>query len=112
MLIATRARSLLDRVTTTGVLIGYSMPTFVLGGLLLFLVFYQFSKVGSLWFQPGYYPFTASPITWLGRMILPWITLATVQVAVSSRLTRGSQLDALGEDYLRPRAPKDCRNGG
>src|SRR5215469_7054069 len=70
----------------------------VLGGLLLFVVFYQFSKVGILWFQPGYYPFTASPITWLGRMILPWITLATVQVAVYSRLTRGSLLDALGED--------------
>jgi len=75
VLSATRARSLLYRVTTTGVLISYS-------------------------------------ITWLGRMILPWITLATVQVAVYSRLTRGSLLDALGEDYIRPRAPKDCRNGG
>ena len=101
MLSATRARSLIDRLTTTGVLIGYSMPTFVLGGLLLFVVFYQLSKVGITWFQPGYYPFTQSPITWLGRMILPWITLATVQVAVYSRLTRGSLLDALGEDYIR-----------
>ena len=101
VLSATRARSLVDRLTTTGVLIGYSMPTFVLGGLLLFVVFYQLSKVGITWFQPGYYPFTQSPITWLGRMILPWITLATVQVAVYSRLTRGSLLDALGEDYIR-----------
>src|SRR5258708_16769249 len=101
VLSATRARSLLDRVTTTGVLIGYSMPTFVLGGLLLFLVFFELSKVGILWFQPGYYPITHSPITWLERMILPWITLATVQVAVYSRLTRGSLLDALGEDYIR-----------
>ena len=101
VLSATRARSLLDRLTTTGVLIGYSMPTFVLGGLLLFVVFFQLRKVGITWFQPGYYPFTQSPITWLGRMILPWITLATVQVAVYSRLTRGSLLDALGEDYIR-----------
>ena len=101
VLSATRARSLIDRVTTTGVLVGYSMPTFVLGGLLLFVVFYQFSKAGILRFQPGYYPFQESPITWLGRMILPWITLATVQVAVYSRLTRGSLLDALGEDYIR-----------
>jgi peptide/nickel transport system permease protein len=64
-------------------------------------VFYQLSKVGILWFQPGYVPFTQSPSAWLGRMILPWITLATVQVAVYSRLTRGSLLDALGEDYVR-----------
>jgi peptide/nickel transport system permease protein len=61
----------------------------------------QLSKVGITWFQPGYYPITQSPVTWLGRMILPWITLATVQVAVYSRLTRGSLLDALGEDYIR-----------
>jgi peptide/nickel transport system permease protein len=98
VLSATRARSLLDRVTTTGVLIGYSMPTFVLGGLLLFVFFF---RLGIPWLQPGYYPITQSPITWLGRMILPWITLATVQVAVYSRLTRGSLLDALGEDYIR-----------
>src|SRR5262249_7622410 len=101
VLSATRARSLLDRFTTTSVLVGYSMPTFVLGGLLLFVVFFQLSKVGILWFQPGYYPITQSPITWLGRMILPWITLATVQVAVYSRLTRGSLLDALAEDAIR-----------
>jgi peptide/nickel transport system permease protein len=98
VLSATRARSLLDRLTTTGVLIGYSMPTFVLGGLLLFVFFF---RLGIPWFQPGYYPITQSPMTWLGRMILPWITLATVQVAVYSRLTRGSLLDALGEDYIR-----------
>jgi len=101
VLSATRARSLLDRLTTTGVLIGYSMPTFVLGGLLLFVVFFQLSKVGILWFQPGYYPITQSPVIWFQRMILPWITLATVQVAVYSRLTRGSLLDALSEDYIR-----------
>jgi peptide/nickel transport system permease protein len=98
VLSATRARSLLDRTTTFGVLVGYSMPTFVLGELLLFVFF---ARAGILWLQPGYVAFTQSPITWLGRMILPWITLATVQVAVYSRLTRGSLLDALGEDFVR-----------
>jgi peptide/nickel transport system permease protein len=34
-------------------------------------------------------------------MILPWITLATVQAAVYTRLSRGSLLDTLGEDYVR-----------
>ena len=98
VLSATRARSLLDRVTTTGVLIGYSMPTFVLGGLLLFVFFF---RLGIPWLQPGYYPITQSPITWLGRMILPWITLALVTSATYTRLTRSSMLEVLGEDYVR-----------
>ena len=34
-------------------------------------------------------------------MILPWITLATVSAAVYSRLTRGSLLETLAEDYIR-----------
>ena len=34
-------------------------------------------------------------------MILPWVTLATVQAAVYTRLSRGSLLDTLGEDYVR-----------
>ena len=34
-------------------------------------------------------------------MILPWITLAAVQAAIYTRLTRGQLLDVLGEDYIR-----------
>ncbi len=101
VLSATRARSLLDRTTTLGVLVGYSMPTFVLGGLLLFVLYYQFSRAGIHLFQPGYAPLTQGVGAWASHMVLPWITLATVQVAVYSRLTRGSLLDVLGEDYIR-----------
>jgi ABC-type dipeptide/oligopeptide/nickel transport system permease component len=34
-------------------------------------------------------------------MILPWITLAAVQAAFHTRLSRGQLLDTLGEDYIR-----------
>ncbi len=34
-------------------------------------------------------------------MVLPWITLAAVQAAIYTRLTRGQLLDTLGEDYIR-----------
>jgi peptide/nickel transport system permease protein len=101
ILSAIRARTLTDRAATAFVLAGVSFPTFVVGLLLLFVVFLQFSKIGIVWFQPGYIPFAQSPTEWLGRMILPWITLATVQAAVYSRLMRGSMLEALGEDYIR-----------
>jgi len=40
-------------------------------------------------------------VTWMGHMILPWITLATVQAAVYTRLMRGQLLSTLGEDYIR-----------
>jgi peptide/nickel transport system permease protein len=101
VLSATRARSLLDRSATLFVLIGISMPTFVVGLLLLLVVYVQFAKHGIRIFAPQYVPFTESPVQWFEHMILPWITLATVSAATYSRLTRGSLLDALGDDYIR-----------
>jgi peptide/nickel transport system permease protein len=101
VLSATRARSLLDRSATVFVLVGISMPTFVIGLLLLFLVYFQLAKNGVTNFAPQYVPFTESPAQWFEHMILPWITLAFVSAATYSRLTRGSMLDTLGEDYIR-----------
>ena len=37
----------------------------------------------------------------VGHMILPWITLAAVQAAIYTRLSRGQLLETLGEDYIR-----------
>ncbi|HEY2576680.1 MAG TPA: ABC transporter permease [Streptosporangiaceae bacterium] len=101
ILSATRARSLFDRLATVGVLGGISMPTFVLGQLLLIGVFLQLNRHGFTWVQDGYEGPSQSIIGWAGHMILPWITLATVSAAVYSRLSRGSLLDTLGEDYIR-----------
>jgi len=101
VLSATRARSLFDRAATVGVLAGLSLPTFVLGQLLLLGVFLQLNKHGFTWIQDGYASPAQSVPAWAGHMILPWITLATVSAAVYSRLSRGSLLETLGEDYVR-----------
>lgn len=101
ILSATRARSLFDRIATVGVLAGVSAPVFVVGELLIVLVFVQFTDHGINFIQTGYTPITQSFTGWLGTMILPWITLAVVQAAVYTRLSRGSLLDTLGEDYIR-----------
>jgi peptide/nickel transport system permease protein len=101
ILSATRARSLFDRLATVGVLGGISLPTFVLGQLLLIGVFLQLNRHGFTWVQNGYEGPSQSIIGWAGHMILPWITLATVSAAVYSRLSRGSLLDTLGEDFIR-----------
>jgi peptide/nickel transport system permease protein len=100
ILSATRARSVFDRTATVGVLAGLSLPTFVLGQLLLFAVFLQLNKHGFTWVQDGYAGPSQGLSAWAGHMILPWITLATVSAAVYSRLTRGSLLEALSQDYI------------
>jgi peptide/nickel transport system permease protein len=101
ILSATRARSLFDRFATLGVLAGVSAPTFVVGELLIIFVFVQLNQHGISFIQTGYAPITQGIGPWLGTMILPWITLAIVQAAVYTRLSRGSLLDTLGEDYIR-----------
>ena len=101
ILSATRARSLFDRSATVGVLIGLSFPTFVLGELLLLIVYLPLSEHGFHWINTGYVSISQGVFAWAGYMILPWITLATVQAAVYTRLSRGSLLDTLGEDYVR-----------
>lgn len=101
ILSATRARSLFDRFATVGVLAGVSAPTFVVGELLIIFVFVQLNDHGISFVQTGYAPLTSGVVPWFGSMILPWVTLATAQAAVYTRLSRGSLLDTLGEDYIR-----------
>ncbi len=101
ILSATRARSLFDRTATVGVLAGISMPTFVLGELLLLVVFLPLNQHGFTWIQDGYAGLSQGIVPWVGHMLLPWITLAMVQAAIYTRLSRSSLLDTLGEDYIR-----------
>jgi peptide/nickel transport system permease protein len=99
---AVRRGSILDRSVTTAALFFYSMPTFVLGLLLLYVFYYQFTIHGIHWFPgQGYVYFTKSPVKWFESLVLPWVTLALVSAATYTRLTRGSLLEVLGEDYIR-----------
>ena len=98
---ATRPRSLFDRSSNVAVLIGLSMPVFVIGELLILFVFVPLNKHGFTWIATGYAGISQGLLTWAGHMILPWITLAAVQAAVYTRLTRGQLLDTMGEDYIR-----------
>jgi peptide/nickel transport system permease protein len=101
ILSATKARSVFDRLSTVGVLIGLSMPTFVIGEFLLLIVFVPLNQHGFHWIQDQYSGPSQGLGTWIGHMILPWITLAAVQAAVYTRLMRGQLLTTLGEDYIR-----------
>ena len=99
---ARHPRSFLDRSFTTFALAFYSTPTFVLGVLLILLLYYQLTIHGIALFPgSGFTPLTQNPFEWFRGLVLPWLTLALVAAATYTRLTRSSMLDVLGEDYVR-----------
>jgi peptide/nickel transport system permease protein len=99
---AIRPRSFLDRSLTAFALFFYSMPSFLLGLLLLYFLYFQLTLAGIRIFPPGgYVPLSGGVGSWMDHLILPWLSLALVSAAIYTRLTRGSMLDVLGEDYIR-----------
>jgi peptide/nickel transport system permease protein len=102
VLAAMRARTAWDRTVTGFALLFYSMPTFLLGELLLLVLFYELHLAGIDWFPgTGYVSFGDNPASWARHLILPWISIALVTAATYVRLTRSSMLEVLGEDYIR-----------
>ena len=91
-----------DRFGTVFVLAGLSLPTFVVGLVLLYLLFFRLTLLGIDWFPAGdYVPLTESPYEWARHLILPWLTVAFASAATYARLTRGQMLEVLSEDYIR-----------
>ncbi len=86
-----------DRLVMTISLIGYSLPSFFIG---LVLVFFVILKLGWLPFPAYVSPFE-NPVQFLQTMILPWFVLATLNAAFYMRLTRNQVLETFGEDYVR-----------
>jgi peptide/nickel transport system permease protein len=107
---AVRPRSLLDRLVTGIALFFYSMPTFVLGLLLVLILYYELTIHGHAWFPPsGYTPFTEDPLQWARSLILPWVTLALVTAGAYTRLSRTSMLEVMNEDFLRTARAKGLK---
>ena len=107
VLAATRPRSLADRAATVVSLGFYSMPTFLLGIGMLYLLFFRLHLAGIDWFPgSGYVSLTSSPASWALHLLLPWLSLALTAAAAYARLTRAAMLDALGEDYIRTAVAK------
>lgn len=86
-----------DRLVMTISLIGYSMPSFFIG---LLLVFFVILKLAWLPFPAYVSPFD-NPFQFLQTMILPWIVLAVLYTAFYMRLTRNQVLETFNEDYVR-----------
>jgi peptide/nickel transport system permease protein len=107
---ATHPRSVADRGLTLFALFFYSFPSFLLGLLLLYFLYFRLTLAGFNWFPAGgYSPITGGVGPWFQHLVLPWVALALLLAATYTRLTRGSMLDVLGEDYIRTARSKGIR---
>ena len=95
---ALRRNKLIDRVIMVLTTAFISMPSFIMGTLLL-LLFAQ--KLGWL---------PANGTTSAG-LVLPVVTLALYPTAHITRLTRSSMLDVLGQDYITTAKAKGVSKG-
>jgi peptide/nickel transport system permease protein len=86
-----------DKTVMTISLVGYSLPSFFIGLILLFFVVLRWQLLP----YPSYVSPFEDPVQFFQTMILPWIVLAILYAAFYMRLTRNQMLDTLGEDYIR-----------
>ncbi|NRF72054.1 ABC transporter permease [Aquincola sp. S2] len=94
---AAQQGKLVDRAVMSVSVLGFSVPVFVTGYVLILL----FSiKLG--WFPvQGYSPLDQGFWPFLQRLLLPSIALSTVYVALIARITRSSIVEIMGEDFIR-----------
>jgi peptide/nickel transport system permease protein len=86
-----------DRAVTALAMVGVSMPVFLIGALLLYLLAYRL----GLFPNGGYVPLTTSPVQWLYHMILPWTALSVLYIGFYSRVLRSNLLDVMNENFVR-----------
>jgi peptide/nickel transport system permease protein len=85
--------------------IGFSVPVFVIGYILIQIFAIELKWLPVQGFRPiarGLWPF-------LERAILPSLTLASIYITLIARMTRASMLEVLGEDYIRTARAKGLR---
>ncbi len=95
---AWRAGSWTDRFVMIFSVGGFSIPVFVLGYILIYLLA---MKANILPVQGYKSPFTDGIGPFLLHIILPTLTLSVIFIALIARMTRASVMEVLQEDYVR-----------
>ncbi|MGG4775725.1 ABC transporter permease [Alcaligenaceae bacterium 429] len=94
-----------DRFVMILSVLGFSIPTFVVGYLLIYLFSLQlgwFPVQGYKDLSQGFYAFSM-------RLVLPTIALSTVYVALIARITRSSVIEVMNEDFIRTARAKGVK---
>ncbi|HLW47979.1 MAG TPA: ABC transporter permease [bacterium] len=93
---AVKQYSLLDQIATTSAFIGYSLPTFFTG-IVLIIVF----SVRLRWLPFIYNVQVHDPVGMVKQAVMPIAVLALFNSAALTRFVRSSMLDNVGQDYVR-----------
>jgi peptide/nickel transport system permease protein len=99
---ALRPRSLLDRMTMTGVLIGISAHPIWIGLMLSYFLGYRLHATPIGGYCDLINPATrcGGPAQWAYHMILPWLTFTILFAALYVRMVRANVLETLDADYV------------
>ena len=98
-------RRWLSRLFLGGSLVGVSLPTFLIGILLIFIFSVEFGWLPSFgrgdvvrlgWWSTGFLTLSG-----LRSLILPAITLGLFQMTLIMRLVRGEMLEVMRTDFIR-----------
>jgi peptide/nickel transport system permease protein len=104
VLSAIKQYSLFDQIATTGAFIGFSLPTFFTG-VLLIIIF----SVKLRWLPFIFNVQVTDPVGMLKQSIMPVAVLALFQSAGLMRFVRSSMLDNVRQDYVRTARAKGVR---
>lgn len=94
---AWRHGSFLDNFVMSSSVVGFSVPVFVIGYVLIQLFAIELKWLPVQGFRSlfdGVGPFAS-------RIVLPALTLSSIYIALIARMTRASMLEVLDEDYIR-----------
>ncbi|MFG5776961.1 ABC transporter permease [Comamonas sp. J-3] len=91
-----------DRTVMTFSVLGFSLPSFVIGYL---LIYFLSLKLG--WFPvQGFAPEGSGLGKTLQHLLLPAIALSGLYIALVARITRSSLVEVMGEDFIRTERAK------
>jgi peptide/nickel transport system permease protein len=103
---AWRAGSAIDRSLMGFSVLGFSMPAFVVGYVLIYIF-----AIELRWLPvQGYRSIADGVGPWFMHLVLPTLTLGLSYVALIARMTRASMMDVLEEDYIRTARAKGVAN--
>ena len=94
---AWKAHGPIDRAVMLFAVVGFAVPVFWLG----FLLIWAFAVNWSLFPTIGYSPITDGILPFLRSLFLPALSIAIAQTALIARMTRSCMLEVLNEDYIR-----------
>ncbi len=97
VLAAWKARKLVDRAVMVFAVMGFALPGFLVGYVLIYLFAVQLRWLPVQGYRPiaeGFWPFAEG-------LILPSVALGLTYMALIARITRASMLEVLSQDYIR-----------